>query len=466
MRLTSGQEAMLSSLPMAGAALGGLVLGSLADALGRKAILVFAIVWTTYFSLLSIASPNFWWLLALRTLVGFGFGGKGLRQTWMLEMTPTIERARVFSLISISWALGNILEVAVVRMSVSIVDKHHVWQVATVLSVIPFLASLPLFLCVPESVRFLHLTKQKTRAKQVLHQISAQNGRLTSLQRADNLTAGTEQLVSLRPTTLMHGWRKRRRKNVAAEHGKTTSKCFLMAMNCFLAFSGSLLFLGSGILTEELLLWRKLATASNATAGTELQGGDYISFESNTPHDAVEKQTSCKDQFNVIDTNGDCHHLAAADYNMVVVVFVMEVPALLLLYFLADTHGRKLSLAASFIAAGISYAVAATCLKSLAEMMVVLVIARMSAVLVVQLASLYIIEAVPTQSRSRFLGGATFIYRLTGAAVAPVTLVLLRLSMAATLASVSAICLTTACVVLLLLIETKKRPMQDNWNEN
>lgn len=73
--LTTSQLAVLNGASLAAAAVGAVFFGTLADKFGRAKMYGFEILVLFFGAILSALSPNFWWLLASRIIVGLGIGG-------------------------------------------------------------------------------------------------------------------------------------------------------------------------------------------------------------------------------------------------------------------------------------------------------------------------------------------------------------------------------------------------------
>jgi len=105
------EKATLTTVPFIGMLISGTAWGGFSDKYGRKAGLWLCTIVTFYFGLLSSFAPNFIWVLILRGLVGFGVGGVPQAFTLFSEFSPTVHRAKVFSLLSIFGPVGTCLEV-------------------------------------------------------------------------------------------------------------------------------------------------------------------------------------------------------------------------------------------------------------------------------------------------------------------------------------------------------------------
>lgn len=77
--------------------------------MNRKGLLSIALV-TAVCAILSIFSPNYDWLLAVRMMVGFGAGGGLVYGSWFLEFVPSEYRGMWMMMYAGFWTMGTILE--------------------------------------------------------------------------------------------------------------------------------------------------------------------------------------------------------------------------------------------------------------------------------------------------------------------------------------------------------------------
>src|ERR1700742_3607867 len=73
--LSTGQVSLVNSVTLAASAVGAIIFGRIADILGRKRIYGYEVLILAIGALASAISPNIWWLLAFRAILGIGIGG-------------------------------------------------------------------------------------------------------------------------------------------------------------------------------------------------------------------------------------------------------------------------------------------------------------------------------------------------------------------------------------------------------
>ena len=126
---------------------GGVAAGAVADRIGRKAPLVFAIAWFALCDAAVYFAPSFTWVLVFRTLFGFGMGAQWTAgATLAMENWPGRSRAIASGVLQGSWAVGYFLAATV---SARIVPVYG-WRMLFLVAAAPALIALPLVLLVKE----------------------------------------------------------------------------------------------------------------------------------------------------------------------------------------------------------------------------------------------------------------------------------------------------------------------------
>lgn len=130
---------------------GGFVAGSIADKYGRKLPLMISIVWFAVCDGAIAFAPSFAWVLALRTLFGFGMGAEWTSgATLAMENWPTRSRGIASGVLQGSWAVGYFLAAWVFGL----VEPIWGWRALFVIAALPALLVLPIRIWVPESPEF------------------------------------------------------------------------------------------------------------------------------------------------------------------------------------------------------------------------------------------------------------------------------------------------------------------------
>ncbi|HJZ84657.1 MAG TPA: MFS transporter [Polyangia bacterium] len=128
--------------------LGGAAAGAAADRWGRKLPLMISVVWFALCDGSVALAPSFGWVLALRTLFGFGMGAEWTAgATLAMENWPARSRGIASGILQGSWAIGYLLAALVS----AVVLPHWGWRGMFVLAAAPALLVLPIRIWVPES---------------------------------------------------------------------------------------------------------------------------------------------------------------------------------------------------------------------------------------------------------------------------------------------------------------------------
>lgn len=172
--LSNTQKGLLGTAIFLGMLAGALVWGRLSDVLGRKIGFISTVAIDSVFGLLSAFAPTFGWLVALRTLTGFGVGGTlPVDYSIFAEYLPNEKRGRYLVLLEAFWALGVI---AAAGLAWLIVPRFG-WRWLLAVSALPGLIIFFIRRTIPESPRFLLVNGRTEEARQVLEQVARTNGR-------------------------------------------------------------------------------------------------------------------------------------------------------------------------------------------------------------------------------------------------------------------------------------------------
>lgn len=163
-----------------GMLVGAFAFGRLADRIGRRPVLMAAVVVDACFGVASAFAPDLTWLLALRFLTGIGVGGTlPVDYTMMAEFLPSDRRGRWLVLLESFWAVGTIL-LAVLAL-VALRWGDDAWRVIFLVTGLPALIGVVLRLYVPESPMYLNRSGKGEQARAVLERVAAANGRQVAI---------------------------------------------------------------------------------------------------------------------------------------------------------------------------------------------------------------------------------------------------------------------------------------------
>src|ERR1700729_2697716 len=146
--MTKAVAGGLSSLTLIASAIGGVTFGVIADRLGRTRALMGSILVYSLASGASGFSRSIFELASFRFILGLGMGGEWttgaalVAETWRAE-----HRGKALGLVQSSWALGEILAVAVTAL----ILPRYGWRAVFFAGVIPGIAVFWILRHVPES---------------------------------------------------------------------------------------------------------------------------------------------------------------------------------------------------------------------------------------------------------------------------------------------------------------------------
>lgn len=155
-QLNALEIALINSVSLLAAAFGSLVFGRLADRIGRHKIYGLTLLVLAAGAILSALSPNIYWLLAFRLIMGLGIGGDyPLSATLMSEYANRKDRGKLITMVFSMQGLGLILGplVAIVLLS-SGFSQDLTWRLMLGLGAIPALATFYLRRQIAETPRF------------------------------------------------------------------------------------------------------------------------------------------------------------------------------------------------------------------------------------------------------------------------------------------------------------------------
>jgi putative MFS transporter len=159
-----------------GMLVGAFGFGRLADRIGRRPVLMAAVVVDACFGVASSFAPGFSWLLVLRFLTGIGVGGTlPVDYTMMAEFLPSDRRGRWLVLLESFWAVGTLLLAVLALFALR--WGIDAWRAIFFATGIPALIGVVLRLYVPESPMYLNRSGKPQQARAVLERVARTNGR-------------------------------------------------------------------------------------------------------------------------------------------------------------------------------------------------------------------------------------------------------------------------------------------------
>lgn len=210
--LTVPQALQTGTLFFVGMLIGAFVFGRLADRIGRRPVLMTAILIDAAFGIASAFSNSFEMLLALRLLTGIGVGGTlPVDYTMMAEFLPARHRGRWLVLLESFWAVGTILLAILAYFAVAY--GNTAWQVIFFVTGIPAIIGVALRFYIPESPLYLNRAGRVEEARAVLRRVAEVNGVQATIgelrpERAErqSMAALFSPLLRRRTTCMLLAW--------------------------------------------------------------------------------------------------------------------------------------------------------------------------------------------------------------------------------------------------------------------
>src|SRR5947209_8578964 len=147
---------LLSSTALLSAALGAVVFGRISDRLGRKFVYGYELLVLAAGAIASALSPNIFWLLIFRFILGMGVGGDyPVSSTLISEYSNRRSRGKLITLVFSTQAIGLIIgPLLTIILLLNNVDLNLTWRLLLGLGAVPALATFWLRRQIAESPRF------------------------------------------------------------------------------------------------------------------------------------------------------------------------------------------------------------------------------------------------------------------------------------------------------------------------
>ncbi|KAM6257479.1 synaptic vesicle glycoprotein 2B [Porphyrio hochstetteri] len=187
MCLSSSNKGMLGLIVYLGMMVGAVMLGGLADKLGRKKCLIISLTINAAFAFLSSFVQGYGFFLFCRLISGLGIGGSlPIVFAYFSEFLSREKRGEHLSWLCMFWMIGGIFASA---MAWSIIPHYgwgfsmgtkyhfHSWRVFVLVCSLPCIASLVALKFMPESPRFLLEIGKHDEAWMILKQVHDTNMR-------------------------------------------------------------------------------------------------------------------------------------------------------------------------------------------------------------------------------------------------------------------------------------------------
>lgn len=169
-QLTPSYTGLIQAAAPIGAALGAIIVGRIADRLGRKSLLVFNFVFFVIAAILSGLAWNAATLLIFRFLVGFGVGADyPICAAYLTEMSPRRNRGKLAAAAMLVNCIASPVGVLIAYLIFKSTASLNAWRYMFMFGAIPAIIGLYIRARLPESFvwrALRHLQKSKDKAKE------------------------------------------------------------------------------------------------------------------------------------------------------------------------------------------------------------------------------------------------------------------------------------------------------------
>src|ERR1051325_11100414 len=172
--LDGRMQGLVNSAALAGSLCGSLVLGRLADRIGRRGIFQYAILWYAIFTAATALAWGPWSVMTFRFLAGLGLGGMLVVDPSLLtEYLPPQRRGRLLVLLDIWWPVGLLLATGLSWIFLGhSVGGDSAWRWLFLAASFPAFLAFVVRRTLPESPYFLAREGRNREAAEVLTEIT------------------------------------------------------------------------------------------------------------------------------------------------------------------------------------------------------------------------------------------------------------------------------------------------------
>jgi MFS transporter, SP family, major inositol transporter len=204
LHLSAADQGLITSTLLFGAALGALLAGRIADAIGRRqSILIIACVFILGTISCSLA-PERTSLSVFRFILGLAVGGASVVvPTYLAEMAPAERRGRIITLNELMIVSGQLLAFGINAAIGAALGEHAgIWRWMLAVAVLPAVALFAGMLFMPQSPRWLVSKGRVDEAVQVLRRVRPGGAVQAELQEIEQL-AVREQDARMSATAIL-----------------------------------------------------------------------------------------------------------------------------------------------------------------------------------------------------------------------------------------------------------------------
>ena len=198
--LSGAMQGLVNSAALAGSLCGSLVLGRLADRIGRRAIFQYSILWYASFTALTALSWGPWSVMTFRFLAGLGIGGMLVVDPAMLtEYLPPQRRGRLLVFLDFWWPVGLLLATGLSWIFIGhSIGGDSSWRWLFLAASFPAFLAFIARRSLPESPYFLARRGRDEEAAEVLTEITGKPVRANDFTAPEEAESSARELVEPR----------------------------------------------------------------------------------------------------------------------------------------------------------------------------------------------------------------------------------------------------------------------------
>src|SRR5215813_2164178 len=172
--LNGRMQGLVNSAALAGSLCGSLVLGRLADRIGRRAIFQYAILWYAAFTAITALAWGPWSVMTFRFLAGLGLGAMLVVDPSILtEYLPPQRRGRLLVLLDLWWPVGLLVATFLSWIFIGHdIGGANSWRWLFLAASFPAFFAFAFRRTLPESPYFLARQGRSKEAAEVLTEIT------------------------------------------------------------------------------------------------------------------------------------------------------------------------------------------------------------------------------------------------------------------------------------------------------
>jgi len=165
--LSSAQLGIIGSATPFGFLFGAVIAGILGDRIGRRSVMLYALIFYCVFTLVAAAAPNYAVFVGARVLAGLGTGAESaIIAPFLAEFVPPARRGWFLGALAGFFSFGFVGAALIGRFVVPLSDAG--WRWAQVVTAVPVLMVLWWRRSLPESPRYLLLRGRTAEAERVV----------------------------------------------------------------------------------------------------------------------------------------------------------------------------------------------------------------------------------------------------------------------------------------------------------